>query len=85
MQKTEFKDLQKKLIEIAQKYRWNFTDIDTNTFRCSFVDVTDSWHADVYLSKLTVCLSRKGTNPKFLKKRTWEQIDKIFSSPRLAK
>lgn len=85
MEKPEFKLRQKLLKDIAQKYRWSFIDIDTNTFRVSYVDESEDFRADVYLSKLTVCLAKRRSNPKFLKKRTWKQIDKIFGNPRTAK
>lgn len=81
MDKSEFKKKLGLIEKIAQKHRWTYVSNDLNTFRISYKDELSIYRIDIYLSKMTVCLSPAGDKPVYFKRQNFEMIEAIFKQP----
>lgn len=78
---ADFKEKIKKLTALANTHGWNLLSTDSNTGRITLKEEMTSMKMDIYTSKMTVCLQQAGEKTVYLKKQTFEMIDKLLSNP----
>ncbi len=81
MDATDFESKGLELLVFAEQFKWICVSSDGHSCRVSFVDETRMIRVDIYTSKMTVCMVRKGEKPRYFKNQTLDQIKQLFKNP----
>jgi hypothetical protein len=81
MNKTEFQSKKAEVENLATKYNWRFQNMHFENKRVSFLDETGYCRIDVFLSKMTFLITKKGQKPQVLKNQTMKQLEDFFKNP----
>lgn len=81
MDKIEFQTKKAEVESFATKYNWSFSNMNFENKRVSYEDETSYCRIDIFLSKMTIMITKKGHKPVVLKKQSMKQLEDIFRNP----
>ena len=81
MDKIEFQTKKAEVENLATKYNWRFSNMHFENKRVSFEDETSYCRVDIFLSKMTIMITKKGQKPEVLKNQSMKQLEDNFKNP----
>lgn len=78
MDKIEFQTKKAEVENLATKYNWSFSSMHFENKRVSYVDETRYCRVDIFLSKMTIMITKKGHKPQVLKDQSMKQLENLF-------